>query len=412
MSNFNTDEFQARSSAAWKQKIQYELDGVDYNNQLLTSTNEGITIKPFYHSDLFQKIQVPKTLNNTSKICQTIYINTEEEANLLAINYYNKGFNALKFCINNPINVSSLFKNLLQKNIEFHFHLNFLSEIFIEEICNFLKLEKLYLNIDIIGQLAKTGNWFTNFNTDFLILEKLSQKTNHQFIIGVQASIYENAGANNVQQVAYALAHAQEYLHKFNSSIATKIQFHFSTGSHLFFEIAKIRAFRYLFQLICEQYQTEVTAQIQIEPSVNNPFSYNYNEFVDKTFIAFLSGFFSGAQTITNTSNNKSCIQNLIHLKSEYALNETFNYSNNCYYIETITKQIAEKALTIFKEIEQGGGFLQQLKNGIIQRKISENEKKEQLFSSKKTAHHLKKSSLKNSRKTLIIPLGTKTIEQ
>lgn len=166
-----------------------------------------------------------------------------------------------------------------------------------------------------------------------------------------------------------------------------------------------------MFQLICEQYQTEVTAQIQIEPSVNNQFSYNYNEFVDKTFIAFLSGFFSGAQTITNTSNNKSCIQNLIHLKSEYALNETFNYSNNCYYIETITKQIAEKALAIFKEIEQGGGFLQQLKNGIIQRKISENEKKEQLFSSKKTAHHLKKSSLKNSRKTLIIPLGTKTIK-
>lgn len=137
MSNFNTDEFQARSSAAWKQKIQYELDGVDYNNQLLTTTNEGITIKPFYHSDLFQKIQVPKTLNNTSKICQTIYINTEEEANLLAINYYNKGFNALKFCINNPINVSSLFKNLLQKTSSFISILTFYQKFLLKKFVIF-----------------------------------------------------------------------------------------------------------------------------------------------------------------------------------------------------------------------------------------------------------------------------------
>jgi methylmalonyl-CoA mutase len=41
---------------------------------------------------------------------------------------------------------------------------------------------------------------------------------------------------------------------------------------------------------------------------------------------------------------------------------------------------MAEKSLVIFKEIEQSGGFLKQLKEGIIQRKISENAQKEQIL--------------------------------
>ena len=59
MSNFITNEFPASSSAAWKQKIQFELDGADYNQTLLTKTIEGITISPFYHLDTFEKLNIP-----------------------------------------------------------------------------------------------------------------------------------------------------------------------------------------------------------------------------------------------------------------------------------------------------------------------------------------------------------------
>jgi methylmalonyl-CoA mutase len=46
---------------------------------------------------------------------------------------------------------------------------------------------------------------------------------------------------------------------------------------------------------------------------------------------------------------------------------------------------MAEKSLALFKEIEQSGGFLKQLKEGTIQRKVTENAKKEQeLFDEKK----------------------------
>ena len=47
MSTFLFDEFKPVSSSAWKQKIQVDLNGEDYNDSLLWKTNEGITVKPF-----------------------------------------------------------------------------------------------------------------------------------------------------------------------------------------------------------------------------------------------------------------------------------------------------------------------------------------------------------------------------
>jgi methylmalonyl-CoA mutase len=48
------------------------------------------------------------------------------------------------------------------------------------------------------------------------------------------------------------------------------------------------------------------------------------------------------------------------------------------YYIEELTNQFAEKGLALFKDIEKQGGFLKQLIDGTIQKKIKEHAKKEQ----------------------------------
>jgi methylmalonyl-CoA mutase len=46
------------------------------------------------------------------------------------------------------------------------------------------------------------------------------------------------------------------------------------------------------------------------------------------------------------------------------------NPADGSYYIETLTNQLAEKALTLFKDIEANGGFLKQLNDGIIKGKF------------------------------------------
>ena len=72
-------------------------------------------------------------------------------------------------------------------------------------------------------------------------------------------------------------------------------------------------------------------------------------------------------------------------LKNESYFDKVNNPADGSYYIETLTQQLAEKALTLFKEIEANGGFLKQLNDGIIKRKIQESsDKEQQLFDSGK----------------------------
>lgn len=370
MIDFITDDFEPSSAAAWKQKIQFELNGADYNKTLLTNTNEGITIKPFYHADTFEKILVPKIKGNF-KTCQKIIFTNETETNLKALKTIKNGINALKFIIDKPFDVEILFKNLLNNKIDLHFEFSFISEDFFHKLLSYLKAETVFLNIDIIGNFAKTGNWYQNFQSDFNIIENLLQKNNSTFLLSVNAGLYQNTGANTVQQVAYALAHVNEYLTRFGGNIADKIQFNFAIGSNFFFETAKIRAFKYLLNLILTKYNTQTDAKIFTEPSLRNKTILDNNTNNLRSVSENISAVLGGANTICWTTNNE------FRKDFDQYFNDT-TIVNDSYYMEAITKQIAEKALSIFKDIEKSGGFLSQLKEGTIQRKIKENALKEQ----------------------------------
>jgi methylmalonyl-CoA mutase len=388
MSNFITKEFEPSSASAWKQKIQADLKGADYNETLLTKTNEGITIKPFYHLDDFEKLNIPVT-NDPFKICEKIKVTSEKEANQTAVDVIERGAEAIKFVADSTFNIEELFQNLTRKNLAFHFEMNTLSESFISELAAFLKNEIVFFNVDIIGNLARTGNWYSSLNEDFETIENLLKNTNTKVVLGVNTAVYQNAGANNVQQVAYALAHVNEYFNKFGAEIAERIQFNFAIGSNYFFEISKIRAFRYLLNLVLSEYNTSVNAIIFAEPTLRNKTLYDYNVNLLRTTTEGMSAILGGATTVSNApydvlfhnSNefgSRIARNQLLVLKEESYFNNAQHISSDSYYIESVTKQIAEKALEIFKDIEQSGGFLHQLKEGTIQRKIAENAKKEQ----------------------------------
>ncbi len=440
MSNFITPDFQPSSAAAWKQKIQFDLKGAEYNETLLTKTNEGITIKPFYHLDIFEKLDIPVS-EEDFRICQKIVISNENKANLKAVDVINRGANGLKFIAIKPFKTKEVFKNLLNKDLEFHFQLDFLSEEYVNELAELLQNETVFFNLDIIGKLAKSGNWYTSLNNDFNCLENILKKHPSKFNVGVSVDIYQNAGANTVQQVAYALAHANEYLTRFGGDIAPKIQFNFAVGSNYFFEISKIRAFRYLYNLISMEYGSNVNAIIFAEPSLRNKTLYDYNVNMLRTTTESMSAILGGANTVSNCSydaifhnsnefGNRIARNQLLVLKEESYFSNAQHIATDSYYIESITKQIAEKALTLFKEIEKSGGFLYQLKEGTIQRKIFENAQKEKLqFNAgelvllgtnkytneqDKMTHEIQLNPFvkNNPQKTLIIPIISKRLAE
>ena len=392
-------EFESVSSKQWKQKIQFELKGADYNDTLIWNSPENIKVKPFYHQDDLQDILPVITKATEFKICQNIFVFDLEKSIERALESISRGAESIRFSIEDEtIDVAKLLEKLPLESVTIYFNLDFISIDFVSKIEAIAQKRnaKIYCNLDPIGQLAKEGNWFkTKEKDNFETLNSLSKIVSKSSIISIDGTLYQNAGANLVQQIAYSLAHANEYLNRI-SIINQPIVFQISVGTNYFFEIAKLRALRILFHLIAKEYNPNLECHLLVSPTKRNKTIYDYNVNMLRTTTECMSAIIGGADAITNLPydalyhkdnefGDRIARNQLLVLKNESYFDKVNNPADGTYYIESITNQLAEKALTLFKDIEANGGFLKQLNEGIIKRKIQESADKEQeLFDSGK----------------------------
>lgn len=392
------EDFNPISSKQWKQKIQFELDGADYNQTVIWNSPEDIQVKPFYHSDEFTKSASVQTHASAFKICQNIFVHDVEKSINRAINTIERGAESLRFTIHNEnTNIQKLLENLPLENRTVYFHLSFLSIDFVKKLdtISIQKKAVFYCNLDPIGQLARDGNWFTTSDkTNFETLQKISNQTNLSFL-SVDLGLYQNAGANITQQIAYSLAHANEYLNYFPTS-SKPIVFQISVGTNYFFEIAKLRALRMLFKLIAAEYNPETDCHFLVTPTKRNKTIYDYNVNMLRTTTECMAAVIGGADAVANLPydalyhkdnefGDRIARNQLLILKHESYFDKVDNPADGSYYIESLTMQLAEKSLALFKDIEANGGFLKLLNDGTIKKKIQESANKEQeLFDSKK----------------------------
>ncbi len=396
MSHTLFNEFQEVSAKEWKQKIQFDLKGADYNETLIFHSKDGISVKPFYNTE---DLKDPSSIANPTSwnICEKIYVASDIKSNKKALEVIKKGAESLWFVISSEkYNFNILFKNIALSTTPINISFEFLSEEFLNSLITFLagKDHQVSLQLDPIGNLARSGNWYHDLKKDHEILNKIVAKTEgFKSLMSIDGILYQNAGATIPQELAYMLAHANEYLNHFynDENDNTKIQFQFltATGSNYFFEIAKLKALRLLFSSLASEYKVSEKCSILAQPSKRDKTLYDFNVNLLRTTTQSMSAVLGGANQVYNSpydaiyhKNNefgdRIARNQLLVLKNESYFDKVSNASDGAYYIETITQQFAEKAIDIFKEIENGGGFLKQLKEGIIQRKITESATKEQ----------------------------------
>jgi len=437
-------EFDPISSKQWKQKIQFELKGEDYNDNLIWDSPENIKVKPFYNQDDLPKNLSVNPTANGFKICQNIFVFDLEKSIERALESIERGAESIIFTIENEnIDVSKLLEKLPLETCEIYFNLDFISVNYISKIETIAKSRnaKIYCNLDPIGQLAKEGNWFkTEEKDNFETLNLISKQVKQSSTISINSSLYQNAGANRVQELAYSLAHANEYLNRI-SIINQPIVFKISVGTNYFFEIAKLRAYRILFDCIAKEYHPNLECHLLVSPTKRNKTIYDYNVNMLRTTTECMSAIIGGADAIANLPydalyhkdnefGDRIARNQLLILKNESYFDKVNNPADGTYYIESLTHQLAEKALVLFKDIEANGGFLKQLNEGIIKRKIQESADKEQeLFDSGKEVllgtnkYPNKDDKMKhdlelfpfvkvNPRKTLITPIIEKRVAE
>jgi len=394
MSKLLFNEFDPVTSKQWKQKIQFDLKGADYNDTLIWKTNEDIDVKPFYHIDEFKEsFKTSNTKVTQWKICQSIFVADVKRSNKKALNAIERGAESIKFIIpNEDVSINDLIKNLDSASTALYFEFQFLSEKFIDQFSEISKNENIFVQTDIIGNLAKNGNWFNSQQEDHTKFNSIVKKTNS---ISIDMSLYQNSGANMVQQLAYGISHANEYLNHFDEILSEeqkqslKIIFNVAVGTNYFFEIAKLKALRILWETLATEYQINSDCHIMATPTKRNKTLYDYNTNMLRTTTECMSAILGGSNTICNLSydsiyhkdnefGERIARNQLLVLKHESYFDKVNNPSDGAYYIETLTKQLAEKSLELFKNIETNSGFLKQLKDGTIQRKIKESADKEQ----------------------------------
>jgi len=435
-------EFESISAKQWKQQIQFELKGADYNETLVWESPEGIKVKPFYHNDETEVNLDAIIPTKPFAIVQNIFVHDVQKSNARALETLQRGAESVRFTIeNDAISIEELMQNLPLENVSYYFNLQFLSIDFVTKINDFASKNKanIFIQNDPIGQLVKDGNWFENLEKDFEKLNAISSKTAIPFLT-ISSGIYQNAGANIVQQLAYTLAQANEYFNRI-PAINQPITIEVAVGTNYFFEIAKLRALRLLFNTLASEYNHNFDCHIIATPTKRNKTLYDYNVNMLRTTTECMSAILGGADAVANLAydaiyhkdnefGDRISRNQLLVLKHESYFDKVNNPADGAYYIETLTEQLAEKALELFKDIEKNGGLISQLIDGTIQRKINESAQKEQeLFDSGKEVllgtnkYPNKNDQMKNdlelypfvkqnARKTLITPIIEKRLAE
>jgi len=387
-------EFRGISFKEWKNKANFDLNGKEFNESLNWHGLEGINTPPYFSPD--QKIKsIDHSRPSYGKVSVAKYFILKNDARSINIfkTFIKEELDTIKVFIPKSFDLSQIIslQGLLNKNVQFEFELfteNYIPNII--ELASKIKNDyKIYLNLDFIGRLPIDGNWIKSEKDDLELLLKVSKLDKNVIPFSVNSTFYQNSGANILQQIAYTLATAVEYTEIIGSDFFAKVQYNFAIGSNFFFEVAKLSAFDYLIDLIKQKYNVNTRNNICCESSFRNKTIYDAHNNILRSTTEAMSAMIANADTFVsssfdstyNNANNFSSrigYNQLLILSEETYMEKVDNIDEGSYYIDFIKYELAEKSLEIFKLIENGGGILKQLKEGIIQRKVNDSSRKEQ----------------------------------
>ncbi|MFT7072414.1 MAG: methylmalonyl-CoA mutase [Patiriisocius sp.] len=393
MKNKLFQDFSPTSAKGWKQQIQADLKGADYNDALVSTSLEGIHINPFYHQDTIGPNAPAFNHPSTWNVGQEFFIDNEKITNKLLLDAFNRGAEAIILTATSIFKIATVLKGFDKEKHLLYFNLQFLDPDFTKKLqkhCSEIGLS-FFIQVDPIHQLAKDGNWFQDSKKDMEDLRRIVSVKNEASSVSVDARLYHNAGCNTIQEIAYTISHAHEYLHQLQDTLSEKdtVILKMATGSNYFFEIAKLRALRLVFNSVVKEYHLDIKCHIISTPGKRNKTIYDYNINMLRTTTECMSAILGGADTVSNLNYDslyhkdnefgaRIARNQLLILKEESYFDVVSNPSDGAYYIENLTNELAEKALVLFKEIEKNGGFIKSLVKGVIQNKIKEAADKQQ----------------------------------
>ena len=408
------EEFPPVSTREWEEKILEDLKGADYEKKLVWNTVEGLKIKPYYRAEDLENLKHVKTLpdsfpyvrGNQAKhnhwyIRQDIDETDTSAANTIALRALERGAEAIGFNvqeISSQQQLAAMTQGIDSSQTPVHFmH----GRNYTELMRHFLALNpkagaKGSVNFDPLAYYLLYGKFYNsredNFREAAELLAMGIEKVPSFRVIAVNAQHFHNAGANIVQELAFALAQGNEYLAALTAQgisvdqITPRMQFTISIGSNYFLEIGKLRAIKMLWAKIVEQYkpQNPESLKIHIHAETSGWNKSVYDPYVNmlRTTTEAMSAAIAGVDSLTvapfdstfkkaDAFSMRIARNQQIILKNESYFSKVADPGAGSYYIENITDAIAGGVWKLFQQVEQMGGFVQAVASGFVADEIA-----------------------------------------
>ena len=184
----------------------------------------------------------------------------------------------------------------------------------------------------------------------------------------IRSDRWHNAGATTVQELAFTLAAAVEYLNNSGADAAKDLEFEFAIGPNYFFEIAKLRAARGLWAQILAVYGLSVKMNIAARTSTWNQTVYDPHNNLLRGTTEAMAAAIGGADSITvvpfdepyrepDDFSRHLALNTQLILRDEAYFNKVADPAAGSYYLESLTESVAREAWALFQEVEAKGGL-------------------------------------------------------
>ena len=382
----------------WIEKVKVDLKGADFDKTLVWKNLSHIEIQPFYnHED--KKAYLQNTGENTQTLVNYRHIEVSNEAsgNGLALKAIEEGINGLLFHISENIVPEKLLSGIDLDQISLSFVLGQNTLVFAKEFFDFAQKNvtsnehlKGYFNSEIISNYITTGKIE---EADFKLLTELITLTKNfpnYKAITISGTEYLDSGANQVQEVAYtlnSLVYLVDELTKRGlelQAIFDNLHINLAIGIEYFVEIGKFRAFNHLLAEIAGRYGIETFAHtIMAKTSVWSKSVTDAHTNMLRATTEAMSAILGNVDAVLidpydkefkpPSDFSKRIAGNITTiLREESYFGKVANPVDGSYYMEEVSMKIAEKALELFKFIEEKGGFYAAFEGGLIQEQIAE----------------------------------------
>jgi methylmalonyl-CoA mutase len=212
--------------------------------------------------------------------------------------------------------------------------------------------------------------------------------------ISISGYHMQEAGATNVQELAFTIADGIEYVRAAMATgmdvdkFAGRLSFFFAIGMNFFMEIAKLRAARILWAtMMKEKFAPKDEKSLMLRThcqtsgvSLTSKDPYNN---IMRTTIEAMSAVLGGTQSLhTNAFDEALALptdfsariarNTQLVIQEETGITKVVDPLAGSYYIETLTNQLVEEARKIIDEIEELGGMTKAVESGMPKLRIEE----------------------------------------